>query len=128
MKRVGIYLLGDQEVRLAWHPTVPFKAFICPSCQKLRYKLYCVRDSWACWRCHGLTHASRHICRSIPRWHRLQLLRRKIGASNVPFSPIEPRPKSQRNYRKIVVELRAIEAGLCGHTSTRVSAALERRK
>ena len=39
-----------------------------------------------CYRCHGLTHARRHRHRTIPHYHRLMRLRRKIGASLVPFS------------------------------------------
>jgi len=31
----------------------------------------------------------------FPNYHRLKRLRRKIGASPAPVSPIEPRPKSQ---------------------------------
>ena len=60
-------------------------------------------------------------------WHRLMLLRRKIGASLVPFTSITPKPLRQRRYWRIVREIRQIEAGLIGHIREDVSDVLERR-
>ena len=60
-------------------------------------------------------------------WHRLMLLRRRIGASLVPFTSITPKPLRQRRYRRIVREIRQIEAGLIGHIREDVSDVLERR-
>jgi hypothetical protein len=63
----------------------------------------------------------------LPNWHRLTRLRRKIGASLMPFSPIELRPPRSRKYRQIVAEIRAIEASLLGHLRRDVNGVLEKR-
>jgi hypothetical protein len=61
------------------------------ACQCTDTKLIDVGGRWACSRCHRLTHASRHVNRMLPGWHRLMRLLRKIGANPKPFSAIEPR-------------------------------------
>jgi hypothetical protein len=134
----GGYLIASREAGKIWidaqpvvigsHPTIPQKAFICPACRNIRYKLFDVAGRWACYRCcHGLTHACRHMNRMLPGWHRLMRLRGKIGASLVPFTPIEPRPLLQRKYWRIVREIRQIEAELVGHIREDVADVLERR-
>ena len=45
------------------HPAAQ-SVFICPACQNIRYKLLEVDGRWCCYRCHGLTHASRHVHRA----------------------------------------------------------------
>lgn len=90
--------------------------FICPRCSRGCYRLY-RGDGWACRRCTRFDYVPRHRQRSIPKWHRLAMLRRLLGASPVPFSPIPPPQYWRPRRRKIVAEIRAIERGLVGHAS-----------
>jgi hypothetical protein len=126
-REAGKIWLDNQPVVIGSHPVLPQRVFICPLCQNIRYKLFQVGGRWACYRCHGLTHASHHRHRTIPNYPRLMRLRRKIGASLVPFSPITPRPRHHRRYLRIAREIRQIESGLVGHIRGDVSDVLERR-
>jgi hypothetical protein len=127
-REVGKIFIDGEPVVLGSHPIWPWASvFLCPQCQQTRQKLFRVAGRWACYRCHGLTHASRHVHRTIPGWHRLMRLRRKIGADPVPFTPIAPRPVSHRKYWRIVREIRALEAGLVGHVREDVADVLQRR-
>ena len=123
----GKISIDGQPVVIGWHPALPQRVFICGACGETRYKLFHVGGRWACFRCQGLTHASRHQSRMLAGWHRLMLLRRRIGASLVPFTSITPKPLRQRRYWRIVREIRQIEAGLIGHIREDVSDVLERR-
>ena len=126
-REAGKIWIDDQPVVIGTHPHLPQPVFICPACQLIRYKLFDVGGRWACYRCHHLTHAiSRHRHRTIPNYHRLMRLRRKIGASLVPFSPIAPRPLAQRRYWRIVVENHQFEQGLIGHAREDIADVLER--
>jgi hypothetical protein len=111
----GQIFIDGFRVRLATHPVLRWRVFLCPVCSGLRYKLLCVEKQWACFRCHHLSHRSRHRERTIPNWHKLARLRRKISADPRPFTPIAPRPPRQRKYWKIVHQIREIEAGLVRH-------------
>jgi hypothetical protein len=123
----GKILIDGQPVRVGWHPALPQRVFICEACGQTRYKLFHVGGRWACARCQRLTHASRHHHRMLVGWHRLMLLRHKIGASPVPYTSITPKPLRQRRYWRIVLEIRQIEARLVGHIREDVSDVLERR-
>ena len=123
----GKIRISDQRVVIGSHPVLKQSVFICPDCQNARYKLFEVASRWACYRCHGLTHASRHVHRTIPNYHRLMRLRRKIGADPRLFTPIEPRSSRQRRYWRIVAEIRRLEAGLVQHARRDVCDVLERR-
>jgi hypothetical protein len=78
-REAGKIWLDNQPVVIGSHPVLPQRVFICPLCQNIRYKLFQVGGRWACYRCHGLTHASHHRHRTIPNYPRLMRLRRKIG-------------------------------------------------
>jgi hypothetical protein len=99
--------------------------FVCPRCHRGCYRLYHF-GRWACRVCHGLGYVSRHRNRTIPQWHRLAMLRRRIGAGP-PFSPIAPRPIHARKFWRTVAEIRQLEAGLVQHTRQDVTASLQRR-
>jgi hypothetical protein len=111
----GKIWIGDQPIAIGAHPSLAMPAFLCPLCGNIRYKLFEVGGRWACYRCHGLTHASRHVNRSIPNFHRLERLRRKVGASPAPFSLIAPRLKSHVRYHRVADEIRSLEERLVGH-------------
>lgn len=123
----GKIWIGDQAVELVWHPALAARVFICPACRHTRHKLFRVAGRWCCYRCGGLTHASRHRNRMLKGWHRMMLLRRRIGASLVPFSPIEPKPLYRRRYWHAVVEIRQIEGALIGYLREDIGNVLERR-
>jgi hypothetical protein len=130
----GKIRINDQPVVIGTHPAIPQKVFICPACQNIRYKLFEVGGRWSCYRCHGLTHASRHVHRSIPGLNRLLYLRRQIGAALAPFTEIAPRPAEgfsrrmrRRKYWRIVAEIRQIERELVGHARRDVADVLEKR-
>ena len=123
----GKIWIDGQAVVIGSHPALPQSVFICPVCQRTRYKLFEVGGRWACSRCHGLTRASRHTHRMLPGWHRLMRLRRKIGADPQPFTPIAPMPPRCKRYRRIVAEIRRIESGLITHLRADVCDVLQRR-
>jgi hypothetical protein len=115
---------------------LPLPCWGCPSCGADRYKLYLKDGRWACRgrQCHNLTHASRHRSRSIPALHRLAWLRRRMGASEVPFSPLPEKPAQRRRgaardrrHLKLAREIRQIEGRLLEHADSDVSAVLECR-
>jgi hypothetical protein len=123
----GKIWIDDQPVVIGTHSHLPLPVLYCPQCRNPRYKLFCVAGRWACYRCHRLTHASRHTNRMLPNWHRLMRLRRKIGAPPVPFTKIASKPSYATRYWRIVAEIRALEAGLVHHVSAGVNDVLERR-
>ena len=109
------------------HTHLPLPVFICPACNRDRYRLYEVGGVWACRTCHRLDYACRHKQRSIPGLNRALYLRRKIGAPPVPFWPIAPKPRYARRYWRIVAEIRRLEASLVRHARRDVCDVLERR-
>jgi hypothetical protein len=124
----GKIWIGEQLVAIGMHPSMPVPAFICPQCETIRYKLFEVGGRWACYRCQGLTHASRHVNRMVPNYHRLKRLRRKINAPPEPFSPIAPRPKSHVRYHRVVAQIRELETRLLHHLRHDVNDVIEKRK
>src|SRR5262249_42331201 len=97
--------------------------FVCPRCGKDRYRLHEVDGVWACRECHKLDYSSRHTNRSVPGLARLLLLRKWIGASPQPFSPLPEPPRRKRHY---VAEIAALESGLIKHLGS-VNSDLKRR-
>src|SRR5262249_13819236 len=123
----GKIWIGDQMVVIGSHPVLKLSVFICPTCQNTRYKLFEVAGRWACYRCHGLTHARRPARRTPQTYWRLRPLPQKICSAPPPLPPIPPMPSRQRRYWRIVREIRELEAGLVGHIREHVADVLERR-
>jgi hypothetical protein len=121
----GIYIDGFR-IQIASAPVLPWKVFLCPACSCVRYKLFEINGRWACYRCHHLTHASRHRHRTIPHYHRPMRLRRKIGADPRPFAPLPERPRRHTRFHRIAAEIRVLEFGLVGHLGE-INRVLERR-
>lgn len=124
--RDGGILVSGTFIAMQSHP-FNGRNFICPRCGRGCYRIYEAKG-WACRTCHRLDYACRHRHRTIPGYNRLLFLRRRIGASPVPFSPIAPKPSGARRYWQIVREIRALEAGLVQHARRDVSDVLDRRK
>ena len=123
----GKISIDGQPVVIGTHPALLQPVFICPACRRIRYKLFEVGGRWACYRCHELTHACRHVHRTIPNLHRLKRLRRKIGADSQLFTPIASKPSYATRYWRIVAEIRQLEAGLVQHARRDVCDVIERR-
>lgn len=122
--------IDGQQIRVAWHPALPLRCFTCPSCGRDAYKLHSVGGVWACRQCHLLTYSSRHRCRTIPGLSRLRYLRRRIGASAEPFSPLPANPKprtSVREHLRLAREIRRLEQALIEHGRRDVCEVLEKR-
>jgi hypothetical protein len=100
---------------------------VCPQCDCNCYKLYAVADRWACRKCHRLDYASRHTYRSVPGYHRIAWLRRRLGAEPQPFAPLPKLSVCATRKRKIADEIRALEARLVGHLRTDINDVLARR-
>jgi hypothetical protein len=119
--------IGNQTIATRLHGMLPSRVFICPSCGAGRARLYEYGGVWACRSCHDLRYSVRHRFRMIKGFNKLIRLRRKIGASLEPFSPITPKPPYARRYWMTVASIRQLEKGLLQHISADVCDVLERR-
>ena len=126
-REAGKIEIDGKQVRVSWHKSLPLPVFVCPACSRDCYRLYELGGVWACRKCHRLDYACRHRHRSNPGLNRVLYLRKKIGASLVPFSEIAPRLPHARRYWRIVAEIRRLEAGLVQHARRDVCDVLERR-
>jgi len=106
-----------KPVRRAW--------FLCPKCGRRCRHIYL--DHMACRICARLDYSSRHRNRSVPGYNRLLCLRRKIGASPQPFTPVAPRPRTHLRYNRIAAEIGELEARLITHLRTDINDVLARR-
>jgi hypothetical protein len=90
----------------------PQPNLLCPLCGSRRHRLYQHEGTFKCRRCAGYEHASRHRNRWIPP--RLTQLRRSLGASTTPFTPLPPRRRRTdlRWYVQVVTEIGKLEAQL----------------
>jgi hypothetical protein len=122
--REGRIFINGFPVRIADHPHLRWKIFLCPSCSEIRHKLFRVDGRWGCYRCHRLTHASRHHDRMLPNLHRVKRLRRKIGAPEM-FSPIAR--CGRRQHKSIAIEIRKLEMALLDHLRVNVCSVLKKR-
>ena len=125
-REVGILEVDGAVIRVRTHVVLACPVFACPICDRDCYRLHCVDGSWACRKCHRLDYRSRHRNRSIPGLNRALYLRRLIDAGPL-FSPITPRPLSQRKFWRIVAEIRRLESGLVRQTRQDVTASLRKR-
>jgi hypothetical protein len=93
--------------------------FVYPLCSTDRYRLHLIGGVWACRDCqkrrHHVDYACRHIQRSVPVWHRIGWLRRRIGADPRPFMPLPAKPVQWRRYWRLAREIRALEERLIQH-------------
>lgn len=121
----GGILVGGMFIPMQSHP-FNGRNFICPRCGRGCYRVYDA-GGWACRKCHGLDYPSRHRHRAIPGYNRILYLRRRIGASPVPFSSIAPKRRNASRYWRIVAEIRQLEAGLTSHARNDVADVLDRR-
>lgn len=106
--------IGGTKVPLTWDSPmdgVDRPWFECPSCGRRCRYIY-MRDTIACWRCHGLSHASRHSYRQTPGIHRIRRWRRQIGAEERPFGIIPQRPRHHLRFHRIAERIRSEEAKL----------------
>jgi hypothetical protein len=124
---LGNLSLDGQPIRVVPHVALPLRAFEC-RCGALRYRLYRVNSGeWLCRLCAKVDYACRHRHRSVPGYWRAVQLRKRIGAPERLFTPIEPKPLQARRYLGVVLKIRKIEEGLVEHLRTDVTAVLERR-
>jgi hypothetical protein len=86
---------------------------VCPRCGRRCRHLYF--PELVCGTCLRLDYACRHAARSVSGLHKLKQLRRRIGVSEQPFSPLPKRPRSHTRYNRIADEIRALERGLVAH-------------
>lgn len=98
--------------------------FLCPRCSRRCRFLYL--GELCCQTCGCLDWSSRHVSRSVPNLARLKWLRRRIGVSEQPFSPLPKRPRSHTRYNRIADEIRALERGLVAHLGS-INQTLQRR-
>lgn len=124
----GIVELDGKPIQVSWHPALPLRCWICPQCKRDRYKLHRVNSVWACRKCHQLSYLCRHFGRTVPGLSRIRQLRRRIGASLVPFSPLPHKPPLVlRKHWLLCREIRRLEARLIQHGHHDVALMLEDR-
>ena len=106
-------------------PRLAVEGFPVPACSAIRYKLFEVDGRGACYRCHWLTHASRHA-------HRTCLA--SIASAGCAFALVPIRARLRRclsasgtiSFHWIVAEIEALERGLVEHLGS-INKVLERR-
>jgi hypothetical protein len=111
--RAGNLEINREIVRFAAHRCLHAEVWICPVCSKDCYRIYDV-GGWRCRWCARLKYPSQSRNRSIPNYARLVYLRRRLGASEIPFSPLPQAFPWQRKRWRLVTEVRRIEKALCG--------------
>lgn len=116
----------SQMIRVVPHPVVQV-LFLCPTCDRARWRLRLFEGRWQCVKCARLVYSSNSRCQRIVGYDRAIYLRRRMGVSPVPFSEIEPRPLRADQWWQQLLELRRIEAGLIEQLRTKVGDVLERR-
>ena len=90
--------------------------FACPACRRRCRHVYL--PELACRRCASLDYACRHLHRTVPGFHRVMRLRRKLGADPHPFSPLPARRqgRSCAYHEQLVAMIHAAEeerSGIC---------------
>jgi hypothetical protein len=133
----GNLTLDGQPIRIVPHSALPLRAFECPRCLALKYRLHRVGQApaaeaapverWLCRICSQLHYNSRHCHRSVPGLHRARWLRRRIGVDPRLFTPIAPKPLNARRYWRLAHEIREIEERLVEHLRVGVADVLQRR-
>jgi hypothetical protein len=124
--RAGFLEINGEVVRFVSHQCLPAEVWICPECSRDCYRIYFVNGGWRCRKCGNLTYPSKCRNRSIPNYARLLYLRRRLHAPEVPFAELPQAFPWQRKRWRLVMEVRKIEAALCGHAGS-ISATLEKR-
>jgi hypothetical protein len=119
--------INGQKIRVGWRTSLPMRVFVCPLCDKPKYKLSYVGTEWACRQCHGLDWSSRYRWRSEPRRARIEWLRRQIGADPRPGAQIPEKSLLNLKHLRLAIELRDLEDGLAGYTERGVSMVKRRR-
>ena len=117
-----------RDIELVWDETIPGLKrawYVCPVCGRKCRHIYLT--SMACRICSGLDYSSRHRHRSIPKFNRLLYLRRKVGVSLQPFTPIPKKRCGAPRYNRIAREICELEARLIGYLRTDINDTLERR-
>jgi len=107
----GKLTIGNQTIALAVNAVTGCRVFTCPSCARGCYHLHYVADAWACRHCHGLKYPCRSFAQLV-RWARVQRLRKRLGASPEPFTPLPPMRLQARRQWRIAREIRALEEEL----------------
>jgi hypothetical protein len=126
----GKILIGDQEIEVRSHPTLLVEMFGSPTegCGRNCYRLHYVEGRWRC-RLDPPRLKYRSQCRDrgVPGLARLAWLRKRIGASPLPFSPIEPRRGYAPRHWRLAREIRELEERLVEHLRVDVGDVLEKR-
>jgi ribosomal protein L37AE/L43A len=118
-RTAGKFYIGDQAVSIRSHRSLSLPVFVCPYCSTDRYRLHLIGGVWACRDCqkrrHRVDYASKHTQYSVPGWHRIGWLRRRIGADPRPFKPLPAMSLRHHRYWRLAREIRAVEARLLQH-------------
>ena len=113
-----IFLSGDrqQTIRFGYISFLNERyvrpRFFCPGCHRGAYHLHDKGGLFACRNCCRYDYRSRHRQRFNPAFARIARLRKKLGASPDPLSPLPPRPRwhmSRVYYDRLVRELARAE-------------------
>jgi len=107
--------LGETRLRTRPSPALNFRYWVCGACDRSCRRLYCIDGLWRCRTCGKLEHASRHVSRSLVGYHRARWIRRRLLLPLQLFSEIPSYPKRYTRKRRLVAELRVIEASLAKH-------------
>jgi hypothetical protein len=75
--------------------------FLCPSCERICWKLYLDDGRWGCWVCLGLKHPSKVVHGRVMAVYLIEELRRNLART-------QPGSLQARRLRARIVELHAI--------------------
>ena len=105
-----------QIVRVRWHDALALPMAVCPTCSRSCYRLHWRDEQWRCRICAGpLVYESRSRNQTVRGHAHAVYLRKRLGVSEILFSPIGARPLRATKWWKLLLELRKTEAALIRH-------------
>jgi hypothetical protein len=111
MRTVDLLVDGN-PIQIVWSKRGR-RFFACPACDRRARHLYF--PELRCRYCLRLEYGVQHLYRSTPELWKIRRLRRRIGASEQPFTPIARRQRHHLRYHRIVAKITELEGHLVNY-------------